>query len=140
MPSQKPVFLVPVCSVLNVQRQNVEAQQWLTVWGGILQSAWVRHLCEFDFCFSSHLICSPLVLKSCRRRDSRPTWISTILVTMLNLEPSFSHINHIFRRQNCSSTSAVEKGVWGKLPVGFLSRAEESPPWCRAGAVWGVPA
>lgn len=75
------------------------------------------------YCFSSHLICCPLVLKSCRRKDSRPAWISTVLTPILNLEPSFPFINHRFRRDNCSSTSAVEKGGWGKLPVGFLSRA-----------------
>lgn len=89
--------------------------------------------------FPSNLICSPLVLKSCRKKDSRPTWISTVLVPMLNLEPSFSLINHRLRRENCSCTLSVEEGGWGKLPVGFYSRGEESPPWCRAGAVWGVP-
>lgn len=72
-------------------------------------------------CFSSHLIYFPLVLKSCRRKNSRPTWISTILVPVLYLEPSFSFINHRFTIEDCSSTSAVEKGGWRKLPVGFLS-------------------
>lgn len=80
-------------------------------------------------CFSSHLICSPLVLKSCRRTDSRPTWIVTVSVPMLNLEPSFSFLNHRLRRESCSSTSAVEKG-WGRLPVGFLSKGWGESPWC----------
>lgn len=75
------------------------------------------------YCFSSHLICCPLVLKSWRRKDSRPAWISTVLAPILNLEPSFSSVNHRFGREDCSSISAVEKGGWGKLPVGFLSRA-----------------
>lgn len=72
-------------------------------------------------CFSSRLICSPLVSKSCRRKDSRPAWIVTILVPTLNLDPSFSFINHRFRREKCSSTSAVGRG-WGELFVVFLSR------------------
>lgn len=91
--------------------------------------------------FSSHLICSPLVLKSCRRKDSRPAWISAVFVPMLNLEPSCSFINRRFRRENCSSASAVEKGGWGKLPVGFLSWGwGESPGVQSRGAVGGVPA
>lgn len=132
MPSQKPVFL---CQSL-FSSKCLEAEGWGTAATDSVGWCFAECLNKTSLwvwlnCFSSHLIYSTSVLKSCRRKYSWPNWIYTNLVPVLNV--------NIDSREKTTASQLWRKGDKGNYLEVVAEEGEEMVGCAERGAVWGVP-